>query len=293
MILWISNFNTGFAEGRSLIDKEDLKLIMTSFQGLKFQSELESDFQLKLVHNNQKVEYLEAQVDYTDNLLKVTGLEAVNLEELLTGEAKLQIDYRMGFSNQYDNKGPLGKAESNSGDTEPNLNKINNETTDTFHLGKIQFHRSMDEIFWRISNKNGSWGMGIRDISLPDIIRKILPEYINGLIGDNNITSISKEAIHGTITIYTDYPQARELSNITLDNFDLPKEIINKIIANGEKSSKLEVVANYNFYVPLYPLQAGQFRTLNLSPVITKPSKHSFEMDNQISFRFITTINHK
>lgn len=105
LILWVSSSVLSQAARVGTIYKTDQMRNTAFYKGLEFQSELETDFQIGLVYPNGKTEALDAQINYTEHALKVTGLEACKVSELLNGDANLQIKYRMVFSDSLDREG--------------------------------------------------------------------------------------------------------------------------------------------------------------------------------------------
>lgn len=209
-----------------------------------FSKEYEDDFNLQLITDgytgkNEIPVYsktcspLEAFMEYSDKTLSISGTEAFNMEKFLSGSARISISYRM---------------EEDSFGAEPR--KAGEEIYD---LGNVPFFLTGEEPYWRIANKNGSWGTGVPDIGIPDEVYRLLPQNITGLLGYNTVTSFTDGVLKGSVTIGQFLSRSLKLKSrvINLSSLKLPKGMNEEILAGGETGSILEIMANYYFSVPL------------------------------------------
>ncbi|MGB8454829.1 MAG: hypothetical protein WCD89_21185 [Anaerocolumna sp.] len=206
-----------------------------------FSKEYEDDFKVKLIadsaygnsfdliHSKNTSSPLEAYMDYNHMILNISGVEAFDLTDFVNGNVNLAIDYRM-------------IEDKNSNGT--------NVLVGVYDLGNIPFFLSGDDPYWRIGNNNGVWGIGIPDIGIPDEVYKLTPENLTGFCGYNTITTYKQRVLKGTITIGKFLSCQDNTIDINLSSLGLSDEINRKIIANGEKSSTLEIMANYYFSIP-------------------------------------------
>lgn len=204
-------------------DREDFKLEITS-DTVKADNTGENE-----KHMTSRV--LDAFLEYNKRTLNISGTEAINMDDFLNGLVKLNVSYGM-----------------NEGSVATGAEEISKSVCD---LGNIPFFLSGDEPYWRIANKNGAWGIGIPDTRIPDEIYKLLPENINGLLGYNTIKSYEDKVIRGTVSIGSFLPGHTRSTAINLSSLGLSKKINQEILANNEKASTLEILANYYFSVPV------------------------------------------
>ena len=205
--------------------------------------ESQKDFKLKITSDTVKTDNtdekekhktsreLDAFLEYSKRTLNINGTEALNMEDFLDGTVSLGVSYGL-------------RADSTAALTAD----ISRGVCD---LGNIPFFLSGDEPYWRIANKNGAWGIGIPDIGIPDEIYKIMPENINGLLGYNSIESYKDGVIRGTVSIGSFLTEYTKSPGINLSSLGLPEKMNQEIITNNEKSSILEILANYYFSVPV------------------------------------------
>lgn len=195
-----------------------------------FSSEYEDDFSILLDYAD-KSEKLDAIITNSGKTLKVSGMEAVDMDEILSGEASIRIEYRMEASDYQ--KGLLSTAD------------------EVYDLGIIPFELSLDEPYWKICNQYGSWGIGEPNIGIPPAVVDLLPESLGDLHGYNSVVSNNNGIVHGTITIRQLNPDKVEEPVIDLTSLKLSDEINLEIADNELESSELEIKANYNFSIPL------------------------------------------
>ncbi len=216
---------------------------LPSAEGFIFSAEYEDDFKIKLIDNSlndnkeaepfrnkDTVNRLDAFLEYKDRTLSISGVEAFDMSGFLSGKTSLAIDYRMIDGRQQNG---LHKMEAG-----------------TYDLGNIPLFLTMEEPYWRLSNKNGVLGIGIPDIGIPDEIYELLPENIGGLYGYNTIASYDKGVVKGTIVIRQIIPYNSEIQEISLSCLGLSDELNRKIIVNQEGTSILEIMADYYFCIP-------------------------------------------
>lgn len=204
-------------------DHEDFKLEITS-DTVKTDNTDEKE-----KHKSSSV--LDAFLEYNKRTLNINGTEALNMEDFLDGSVSLGVSYGL-------------RADSTIDITED----ISRGVCD---LGNIPFFLSGDEPYWRIANKNGAWGIGIPDVGIPDEIYKLIPENINGLLGYNTIKYCENGVIRGTVSIGSFLSEDTKSPVINLSSLGLSGEMNQEIIAKNEKSSTLEILANYYFGVPV------------------------------------------
>jgi len=74
--------------------------VTTSILDFIFKADNENGFKVKLIHNDSNAEdELLAGITYTDKLLNITGIDTSAMCQLLSGAANIQIDYRMVASD--------------------------------------------------------------------------------------------------------------------------------------------------------------------------------------------------
>lgn len=226
-----------------------------------FSREYEEDIKLKLIWDTVKADNdgkpgnsgtsspLDAYLEYKGGTLSINGTEAFNMEDFLRGSISLGIDYRMV-------EDPTFKGSEKVG-------------TGVCDLGNIPFFLAGEEPYWRIANRNGAWGTGIADIGVPDEIYQLIPRNITGLLGYNDITSYQDGELKGTVTIgkFTSCTSASPV--IPLSSLGLSGKINQEILANGEKSGTLEIVANYYFSIPLSLSQETSEDILNPAAAVS------------------------
>lgn len=206
-----------------------------------FSSNEDEDFTLKLIDmNTGEREQLEAQFTYTDKIVKVTGLEPFSIEDLQNGKAGLEINYSIVQSNT---------EEKHSDSFERNEN---NESITK--LGEVVLDLSEEEPYWRVSNENGSWGIGIRGIGIPEVVYELLPDKVYGIEGTNYSSfQTTKDTLNHSIyknnTVLTQNTPLKEDKSILLTDLQLPKNIIRQITANKVQKSCLEIMTNYTFKI--------------------------------------------
>lgn len=265
IILFICNFSIGLSAGEATAETTGMDTLHKLMSSYYFQSEYDDDFSMQYIPNNSKAEYVETEVQYMDNQVKFNGLEPIKINELLSNEAKLEINYRMVRYNT-------------------SRDSITIPISDTFYMGEIPLNLTNDEIYWKLSNKNGSWGVGTSFIGNQQVIEDILPKCIAGIVGTNTIRLNNKGIIKGTISLCGKDGQAINFNQIRLDKLKLPNKLLEEITANGVETSKLQIVANYAFTIPME--SDLEFDTNY------KNAKSIKRMDNKITLQINTTVNH-
>ena len=189
------------------------------------------DFKIYLDTKDAKVE-LDATLMNTGNVLNISGMESFEMSKLLSGEASISIDYRLEGVDLENDSQQVAKG--------------------IHDLGIIPFQLSVEDPdpFWKINNNNGSWGIGVPNIGIPSVIYELLPGSLGELQGYNNITSYKNGVVKGTITIKQLVPGSDVIPEIKLSELGLSQGINKKIIANKVESSRMEIMANYNFNIP-------------------------------------------
>lgn len=247
-----------------------------------FSSKEDDEFTLKLMNmNTGEGEQLESQITYTDKIVKLIGLEPISIEDLQSGKVGLDFYYSVIQSNT---------EEKQSDFFERNVNNENNEYKESItKLGEVLFHLSEDEPYWRISNENGSWGIGIRDIGIPEVIYELLPDKVYGMEG---IHDSSLQATNDTLnnSIYknnirlTQNTPMIEDKTILLSDLHLPNNIMKQITANKVQESCLEIMTNYTFKVKV-PLDGI---STNISNYQIKP----LWIEGKITIRYTVDVKH-
>lgn len=264
IILFTGSFCIGLSAGDATAETTEMDTLHKIMSSYVFQSEYDNDFQIRLIHNNGETEQIDTEVFYTNNQVKLKGLEPIKVTQLLTDKTRLEMKYRMVRMNS----------------------KIIFDTipiSDTFYIGEIPLYLTNEEIYWKITNKNGSWGVGTSFISNPKAIEDILPNSIGGIVGTNTVCLNEKGILEGTISLNAKDGQAIQLNDISLDKLNLPKMLLNEVKANGVQSSNLQIVANYEFSIPLQD-------DLDLD---NNNKKFIKRMDNKITLQMNTIVNHK
>jgi hypothetical protein len=203
----------------------------------------EEEFKIKLVNNaaftrgESASEDLDAIVTSTGKTLTISGMEAVDMSKLVSGEASITIDYS------------LKAADSKNG--------LISVADGMYDLGTIPFELSSDKTYWKIWNDNGSWGSGDPELMIPEAAFELLPKSLGDLHGYNSITANKNGVIKGTITIKQLTPSITVIPTIKLTSLKLSDEMNQQIAANELDTSNLEIKANYNFSVPFILDQAN------------------------------------
>jgi len=226
----------GVNSATSIDSNQGLHNVTTKDKEYIFASEYEDYFKLSLVDNSTdktNTASTAAQLDVTitniENTLFLSGMEPFAMSELLSGVVSLSMEYKLvDFDLQ---------------------NGLLLDTDEAQDLGNIPFQLSVEEPYWRISNKNGQWGIGNTETLIPNVVSELLPKSLVELRGYNNISSYKNGVAIGTISIKQLVPIMNEVPEINLSSLGLSEEINQKIIANDVKSSSLEIMANYNFRV--------------------------------------------
>ena len=254
-----------------------------------FSSDEDADFALNIINmNTGEGEQLETQITYTDKILKITGLEPFSLEELQNGAAGLEIYYSFAQSN------PACLLRKDllipSLDEKKKTSCIRSENRESStNIGEVVLTLSEDDPYWRISNENGSWGIGIRDIGVPEVIYELLPDKVYGLEGINyscNQTrkgTINNSDWKGKIVLIQNVPIEEE-KIILLTDLQLPKNIMKQITANKVSKSNLEIMANYTFKIKI-PLDGTSTNSYNYK-------KDSLWIEGKITIRYTVEVKH-
>ena len=224
-ILGLGTSYGAWANAHTIVNQVNTKVL-----DFIFSLEYEDDFSIWLEYAD-KSEKLDAIISNSGKRLEVSGMEAVDMDQFLSGVASIRIDYRLEASDHQ--KGLLDIAD------------------ETYDLGAIPFELSIDEPYWKICNQYGSWGIGKADIGTPAAVVELLPESLGELHGYNRVVSHSNGIVRGTITIQQLNPGIVEKPEIDLTSFNFSDEMNLEIADNELESSDLEVVANYNFSIPL------------------------------------------
>jgi hypothetical protein len=236
-----------------------------------FYSEYEDDIKISLDYKNIKNESneiitkdniikLESFITYTKDSITFAGTEAFSFNDLISGRANISIDYKLkGLFNSSTyqlndiyQKRPLYHIADTFSDS------------DEMYLGVIPFTLDVDNLYWRISNQNGSWGIGVPNLGTPSIINKLLPNELVNLHGYNRFVYNENGNIVANLMIEKESPvtdlediQLRELGlreleirKLKLSELELPQEINELLTANETRTSKLEVVTTYKFDIP-------------------------------------------
>lgn len=239
-----------------------------------FSSEEDADFALNLIDmNTGQEEQLETQITYTDKVLRITGLEPFSLEELQNGSAGLEIYYSIVQSN----------TDENQRDTL--LKNMEGNTK----IGEVVLTLSEDEPYWRVCNENGSWGIGIRDIGIPEVIYGLLPDKVYGLEGINySSIQTPKESMNNSeykskIVLLQNTPIEEE-KTILLADLQLPENVMKQITANEVHKSNLEIITNYTYKIKI-PLDGTSTNLYN-------SKKNPLWIEGKITIRYTVEVNH-
>ncbi len=224
-ILGLGTSYGAWADAHTIVNQVNTKVL-----DFVFSSEYEDDFSISMDYTD-KSEKLDAIISNSGKRINISGVEAVDMDKLLSGEASIRIEYRLEASDHQ--KGLLSIADK------------------TYDLGTIPFELSVDEPYWKICNQYGSWGVGEPSIGIPSAVVDLLPESLGELHGYNRVVSNNNGIVRGTITIQQLNPDKVEKPEIDLTSLNLSDEINLQIADNELESSDLEVMANYNFSIPL------------------------------------------
>ncbi|WMJ85687.1 hypothetical protein [Anaerocolumna sp. MB42-C2] len=259
----------------------DTNLNKTNVINYIFSEENPDDFNIKLIsnakdediidHAKQDIGYpLETYIEHNYKTLNIGGVEAFHLEDFNNGLVNLAIDYSLT--------------------KEKDRESSESAKAGIYDLGSIPFFYTGENPYWRIVNHNGSWGIGIPDIGIPDKILELIPENLTGFSGYNMVNSINQDAVKGTVVIGKFSPHTGEITEIKLSSLGLPQKINQELCANGEKESTLEIKTNYYFSVPL----GINEKTSNEMRIPTMAANLQFLTNHpQIQGKITVTINIK
>lgn len=177
---------------------------------------------------------LDAYIFPSNKELVISGIEPVELKDFLEKDFNFNIEYSIIKEDQTNCQLTWNKDEL--------INTVDN----------ISFTLSEDEPYWRLSNGNGVWGVGIPNIGVPELIYDILPKEINDVSIEQSAEISNALFLNGKITLIAPEKNNFMIQEIKLKDFNLPKEIIKKIIEKQSISSNLEIMANYNFRIPIH-----------------------------------------
>jgi len=236
----------------------------------------DEDFALKIKNmNTGKEEQLDTQITYTDKVLKITGLEPFSLEKLQNGTTDLEIYYTL--------------ADTHAGEkTIDSFEKLENRES-IAEIGEVPLTLSEDEPYWRVCNENGSWGIGIRGIGIPEVIYQLLPENMNCLKGISYNGMQSQESLKDNgkyknkIVLTQQTPEEKQ--SVFLTDLKLPENIMEQITANKINQSKLEIMANYNFKIKI----PSKDRNTNLNP---NEIENSLWINGKVTIRYTVDVKH-
>lgn len=218
----------------------------------------EEDINLQLIYQatteNKSPQSIEAYYTYGRDMISFDGTEAIPVKLLEQGSARLGIKYQLRLT------GMEGKQETG----------INT-------LGSLSMNLSDKEPYFKIMNDKGSWGIGTADVSLTGKIQKLLPESLDGFLVRNSFM-LNKGIYEGLVTIYKTEDMAEAEKSIPLKSLGLTEKIISEIQQSGQEYSMLELLASYNFTLPLINLEGQD------SP---------YPLKGQITFRKYILIDNK
>ncbi|MDF2590416.1 MAG: hypothetical protein K0S41_4259 [Anaerocolumna sp.] len=177
---------------------------------------------------------LDAYIFPSNKELVISGIEPVELKDFLEKDFNFNIEYSIIKEDQTNCQLTWNKDEL--------INTVDN----------ISFTLSEDEPYWRISNSNGVWGVGIPNIGVPELIYDILPKKINDVSIEQSAEISNALFLNGKITLIAPEKNNFIIPEIKLKDFKLPKEINKQIIEKQSISSNLEIMANYNFRIPIH-----------------------------------------
>jgi hypothetical protein len=235
----------------------------------------DEDFALKIKNmNTGKEEQLDTQIAYTDKILEITGLEPFSLEKLQNGTADLEIYYSL--------------EETHTEETTIDFYEKLENRTGIVEIGEIPFTLSEDEPYWRICNENGSWGIGIRGIGIPEVIYQLLPENMNGLkgISYNGIQTqenLKNSKYKNKIVLIQQTP-VEEKQSILLTDLKLPGNIMQQITANKVYQSKLEIMANYIFKIKI--------PSKDINTDLNNCNENSLWINGKVTIRYTVDVKH-
>lgn len=241
-----------------------------------FSSHEDADISLKIKDmNTGREEQLETQITYTDKILEITGLEPFSLEKLQNGTAGLEIYYSL--------------AESHTEEKPINSYEKTENREGIVEIGEIPLILSEDEPYWRICNENGSWGIGIRGIGIPEVVYQLLPENINGIkgISYNGIQTqenIKNNGNYKNKIVLLKQTPVEEKQSILLTDLQLPENIIRQITADKIYQSKLEIMANYTFKIKV--------PSKDINTDLNNCSENSLWIKGKVTIRYAVDVKH-
>lgn len=221
-----------------------------------FYSEYEDDIKISLDYINNKIGSnevitkdnsmkLESFITYTKDSITFAGTEGFSFHDLISGNANIRIEYKLKslvkpstyqINNTYQKKHLYHVEDTLSENLE-------------IYLETISFALEEDNLYWRISNQNGSWGIGIPDLETPRKIIKLIPKVIDNLHGYNRFVYDENGNIVANLVIEQKC-LATDVEEVKLSELELPPEINKMLTANHAMTSKLEIVTTYKFDIP-------------------------------------------
>lgn len=130
-------------------------------------------------------------------------------------------------------------------------------------------------------------------MEIPEAVNKLLPDTFQGISAVNYIDVTSEGVLNGKIILYSRTPGEYQLSELTLSDLGLPKNVTNDIMANGIQTSTLELVANYNFSIPFCDGMQNAYQESKVQKRNNEYSGPSITVDGQIPFRILVNIRHE
>lgn len=192
--------------------------------------------ELSFIENNMEEtvsledEKLAAYFTTEDNLLIVDGIEAIPTTELMEGKA-VTIDFSL-YQNSFENDVKvLGLQDS-----------------------QIEVVLSKDPIYWRLDTKDKTFGVGNNKIPAQNSFRSLLPESIKGIKAEFLLTLLQERTMKTQLVLHC-MPEENIGASFTKipTRSSLPAglDLLRTGILQGEYIGKLELMANYDFTVPV------------------------------------------
>jgi hypothetical protein len=241
LVLSLSVFSLNGSQAACLKENQRTETTGLLEQNLYYFAENLEEFQIKAIYRNKdndttlkSREYnLSAFITPNMNQIDISGVEPVLLKDFLCNTLNLEIDYS------------IIKVDLQKKEVKWNKNELEKQN------GSINLILSEQDPYWRISNQNGVWGVGIPNIGIPQMIKEILPKKLEDVRIEYSSEIGKVNILNGKITLLSPEDSTYEFSNINLSDLKLSKQLNQQIIKNQVGSSDLEIIANYDFSIPI------------------------------------------
>lgn len=231
----------------------DINVVSEKIAAKNYRFDINNQNDYKITLNDTEVD---AYVIQSLQTLEVQCVEAINLFQLWEDKAVIGIEYGI-IETAKDNilETLEQESETESSSWKKVLTTEDVEKEDV--LGHCVMMMTLDEdnIFWRINNQNGSYGVGAGPYIIPSGVLELLPRKIEQFLGINHYKEEEAGVFHGFFFFTPDVQQDKVPSwikkELSFQTLGLSNKIKRMLFKNNESSAILEIKANYKFTLPL------------------------------------------